>query len=118
MTALVRSRQSVSDDTSQMRRLRRLIRDVDRELVALLAARLKLGRRIGRLKIRLGLPVRDVAVEDRIMRGYLAACKRHRLSEDFGKTLAQRIIFESISVQQELLRRDMRNCACRHHAGE
>ena len=81
------------------------IAEITCEIVRLCGERVRLVRRVGELKVRLGLGVEDREVEDRLRRLVLRECRSSGLSEEFGLKLLDLLLDESKRVQREIFGR-------------
>lgn len=87
-------------DTKDLSQLRSTVRDLDRQILALVARRLETSRKIGQQKSQLGLPIRDFKVEVEVM------ARARRSAEEFGfdGNIAERVleILISSAVQTQV----------------
>lgn len=77
------------------------IEQVDRQLVALLAARVSLGRRTADFKRAAGLPVLDPAREADVIRRAVGVARQHGLPEEPVREIFWHIVGLSRRVQEE-----------------
>lgn len=83
-------------------RLRERIRALDEELLRLAARRLELARRIGRLKLEQGAPVRDYEAEREVLTRFDRLCAELGLDPTMGKAIARAVIGGAVRAQEEL----------------
>ena len=83
-----------------LKKLRREIGNIDAKIVALIAKRLALAKRIGKAKKQLGLPVYQAQREKKVVARVLAASKKAKVDLKFAKSLFKQIIAASRSVQK------------------
>ncbi|HEX2254431.1 MAG TPA: prephenate dehydrogenase/arogenate dehydrogenase family protein [Thermoanaerobaculia bacterium] len=81
--------------------LRRRIRQIDDELVALAAERVRLARRIGEIKRAAGRPTIDYAQERRVLEAAGAAARRHGVESAVAQDLLARLIQAAVTAQEE-----------------
>jgi chorismate mutase/prephenate dehydrogenase len=82
--------------------LRDQIKAVDLELIELIARRLKLAVEVGRLKARMGKPIRDWSVEKQVIERAHDSARKLNLPGDLVKNIMQRLIRESCAFQEGL----------------
>jgi chorismate mutase/prephenate dehydrogenase len=81
--------------------VRARIRELDDELIALAAERVRLVRRIGEIKRAAGLRLIDYAQERRVLDAAAARAAAHGLAPEVGQDLMARLIREAVTVQEE-----------------
>ncbi len=85
---------------SELERLREEIRDLDGELLRIVARRMDVARRIGRIKRAGGVPLRDWDVERRVLDRAAERAATHNLPSGFVRNLMQQVIAESRATQE------------------
>ena len=83
-----------------LKKLRREIGSIDTKIVALIAKRLALAKRIGKAKKQLGLPVYQAQREKKVVARVLAASKKAKVDLKFAMSLFRKIIAASKRVQK------------------
>lgn len=73
-------------------RIRREIAEIDREIVELVARRTSLAERIGGIKVSEGLPLKDAAVEAKVIARYRSYAEEYGLDPDDAGELADLLI--------------------------
>jgi len=91
----------LGERSSEIREVRDLIDDIDREIVALLARRLLLARRAGRAKAGLGLGIRDARREAELLAERRAWAESNGLDPVVVESLFEQMLRYSRRVQQE-----------------
>lgn len=81
--------------------LRREIRDADEVMFRAIARRLKAARRIGELKRRQGLPLRNYDVEAEVIREARRLCKKLKLDQELGEDVMRTLIRAAVHVQED-----------------
>ena len=79
--------------------LRREIRAADKAILEHVARRLKAAQKIGMVKRKKGLPVRNFDVEAEVIAQARELCRRHKLSQQFGEELMRMLIRASVESQ-------------------
>jgi len=82
-----------------MDELRKKIDAIDTRILKLLAKRLELSKRIGKLKQNSGIKIQDCEREKEILREIEKISKEHHLNPLFVKTLYLEILRESREIQ-------------------
>ncbi len=85
-----------SDDIGRMRRR---IRELDTQILELVAERLKAARRIGSLKRSESAPLRDYTVEAQVMGNAEEVCSRLGIDSHIGRDIAKLLIGAAVAVQ-------------------
>lgn len=80
--------------------LRKEIRDADRAILAQVARRLETARKIGALKARKGLPLRNFDVEAEVIREARKLCKRFRIDQELGEEVMRLLIRAAVQAQE------------------
>lgn len=93
-------RPAPSGDGRRLARLRREIERLDGLLLRLLGERLQRVRQAGRLKQRLGLPIRDYRLEAEVLRRYRAGAHPLGIEESLAEAFARRVIEASVFLQE------------------
>ncbi len=91
----------MSEPEDRISELRDQLRDVDRELLALVRKRLDVVRDIGRLKSTSGLPTRDYEQEKKVIERGREAAEEIGIDPDLGEDLLIRLIDASLQVQEQ-----------------
>lgn len=81
--------------------VRRRIRELDGELIALAAERVRLVRRVGEIKRADGLRLIDYAQERRVLDAAAATAEDQGLAPELAQDLMARLIREAVTVQEE-----------------
>ena len=79
--------------------LREEIAGCDREILALVARRIRFSEEIARLKQSLDLPLRDSRIEGEVIARMERACRALGIDPGLGRSLAEMIIRASIDIQ-------------------
>lgn len=87
--------------------LRKEMRAVDKALLAQVARRLKTAQRIGALKRKKGLPLRNYDVEADVIREARLLCKKYGIDQGLGEDV-MRILIEAAVQAQEHVRTNHR----------
>lgn len=95
-------------DVERLDALRREIREVTEEIIRLIGKRFSLVMEIGDIKIRAGIPVRDLAVEETLRRRVAALCDKYGVKRDLGLRILNLLIEESVRMQEEARGREKR----------
>lgn len=85
---------------SELHRLRRKIHRLDERLVGLVAERLRQAKRIGDVKRRLELPIRDFKVEAEVIGETHKLCRRDGVDPAVGEELMRTLIAASVDAQR------------------
>ena len=85
--------------------LRREIRAADRAILANVAKRLRAAKKIGVVKRKRGLPLRNFDVEAEVIAQARALCRRHGIGQALGEELMQMLIRASVQTQARQGRR-------------
>ncbi len=83
-------------------KLRKEVREVDKEIIKLIAKRLSITKEIGGNKKKKGIPLKDWKVEKEVIKNALEVASEEGLSSELIKIIMQNIITES-KIQQEIL---------------
>lgn len=91
----------MSDDAQhpELDALRRRIGEVDRILIDAIAERLRIARRIGEVKTRLGLPVMDPAREAEVIRRAAADARERGADPELVRAVLWQIMDHARGVQ-------------------
>ena len=81
--------------------VRRRIRELDGELIALAAERVRLVRRVGEIKRADGLRLIDYAQERRVLDAAAATAEGHGLAPELAQDLMARLLRDAETVQEE-----------------
>ncbi|MFN2316972.1 MAG: prephenate dehydrogenase/arogenate dehydrogenase family protein [Gemmatimonadales bacterium] len=87
---------------ARLRVARSRIADVDRELMTLVAERMRLATDVGEAKRALGLPVRSFGTEAEVLTRYRAAAAAAGLEHEFAEAVALLLIDGAVRRQEEL----------------
>ena len=87
----------MSDDLAA---LRREMREVDRALLQQVARRLKTAQKIGEVKRKQGMPLRNYDVEAEVIREARALCKRFRIDQELGEEVMRLLIRAAVQAQE------------------
>lgn len=82
--------------------LRDEIAGFDREIVDLIAKRVQTARRIGELKRDMRMPIRNIPVEEKVIKRFSAMAMERGLNQKAGEDLALLLIREAIEEQASL----------------
>lgn len=93
--------------------LRRQIRAADKAILAQVAKRLRTAQRIGALKQRSGLPLRNYEVEADVIAEARRLCKRFHIDQRLGEDVMRILIEAAVQAQERSARGAARNGAVR-----
>ncbi|MDD1764824.1 MAG: prephenate dehydrogenase/arogenate dehydrogenase family protein [Methanomassiliicoccales archaeon] len=82
--------------------VRRSIEGIDIEILKLISRRIDAAREIGRLKMSSSLPLRDPAVEEKVISRYVEEGTRLKIGRDAAKQIASILIRESVEAQSRI----------------
>lgn len=88
-------------DPARLDELRREIRRLDREIIAMVSERLAAAREIGTLKRAGGIPLRNYSVEAEVIREVRARSAELKLDPALGEEIAKTLIRASLRAQEE-----------------
>jgi len=80
--------------------LRAKIDKADKELLIALASRMKTVRKIGHIKRKLGIPIKQMGRWNEVMRSRLSKAKNLGLDPDFTRLFFQQIHREALKIQK------------------
>ncbi|MDD2532422.1 MAG: chorismate mutase [Candidatus Methanomethylophilaceae archaeon] len=83
-------------------KLRNEIALIDQEVIGLVSRRTSLAERIGRMKMSEGLPIKDPAVEAKVIARYRSYAEMEGLDPEDGERLAKLLI--EIAIKKETQR--------------
>lgn len=83
-------------------RLRGEIRSLDDEILRLARKRIRVAERIGRWKLRHGMPVRDFETEREVLALAEQRCHRHGLDPTVGRDITRALISGAVRIQEVL----------------
>jgi chorismate mutase/prephenate dehydrogenase len=86
----------------EIEKLRKKVREVDKEIIKLIGKRLSITKKIGGNKKKKGVPLKDWKVEKEVIKNAMDVASEEGLSHELIKTIMQNIITES-KIQQEIL---------------
>jgi chorismate mutase len=92
---------SLSEEPS-IDEVRKQIEKVTLEIFNLYGERLQLARQLGEIKLKKGIPVENLKIEQELKRKVLKQCKKHSLDEGFCLKILQFLLEESKQVQKEI----------------
>ena len=98
-----------AEQEERLRALREEIAGCDREILALVAHRIRFSEEIARLKHSLDIPLRDPRIESEVITRMENACRDLGIDPELGRSLAEKIIRASIDIQA----RRMHDCESR-----
>lgn len=87
---------------NEIEKLRKEVKEVDKEIIKLIGKRISIIKEIGGKKKEKGIPLRDWKVEKEVIKNALDAASKEELSSELIKSIMQDIITES-KIQQEIL---------------
>ncbi|MGE0638974.1 MAG: prephenate dehydrogenase/arogenate dehydrogenase family protein [Thermoanaerobaculia bacterium] len=87
-------------ENERLDRLRRRIRNLDNALLGLVAERMELALEVGRAKSEAGIPLRDFAVERRVLDRAALSAGELGLAPELARTLMRQLIEEACRVQE------------------
>jgi chorismate mutase/prephenate dehydrogenase len=93
---------SMSEPMDKLKKMRQEVREIDRNIIRLIAKRLELTQNIGKIKKSAGLPLLNYQVEKAVIENARALADDLQLSRDFVKTVTQLLIMESRTQQERL----------------
>ena len=107
VTALVLADAAASEDASAggLESLRKSIRNIDSQIVRLMAERNDAARMIGELKKEKGLPLRNTDVEDAVVSRYAEMAEGTSLSKKTAESVCRTLISGSVELQSKILRK-------------
>ncbi len=86
---------------AELRECRTAIEGIDQEILALLARRVSIGRRVGALKQRAGLPVLDPKREAEVVRAIAKSARELELPEEPVRDIFWHVIGLARTVQEQ-----------------
>lgn len=89
------------DQKQNLDKLRKEISDIDRQLLELLEARLKVARKIGEIKLSQNLPVKDYRVEKSVVERNKAMARKLGTYEEMAVDLSKLLIKYAVLAQDE-----------------
>jgi chorismate mutase len=95
------SNPDASDPLAQLAQCRTEIEAIDRHLIALLAARVVLGRKTAALKRAAGLPILDPQREAEVIRRAVTTAREHDLPEEAVREVFWKVVGLSRRVQED-----------------
>jgi chorismate mutase/prephenate dehydrogenase len=87
----------------ELETLRKQIRAADEAILANIARRLEAAQRIGAVKRRHGLPLRNYDVEAQVIRDARALCKRFHIDQELGEEVMRTLIRAAVQAQEKRL---------------
>jgi chorismate mutase len=94
-------RENNDEPLSELARCRAQIEALDRQLVALLAERVALGRRTATLKRAAGMPILDPQREAEVIRRAVTTAREHRLPEEAVRDIFWHVVGLSRRAQEQ-----------------
>lgn len=88
---------SLADDLAA---LRREMREVDRQLLQQVARRLRTAQKIGALKKKKGMPLRNYDVEADVIREARLLCRKFRIDQELGEEVMRILIEAAVQAQE------------------
>jgi chorismate mutase/prephenate dehydrogenase len=95
----------MGDAQAELKTLRQRVRELDQQILELASERQKMAQAIGQIKLALGMPIKDFAVEKTVLENSRKICQRLGLYEDLGSELIASLIKYSVIAQDEYHRR-------------
>lgn len=95
----------MGDAQEELKTLRQRVRELDQQILGLAAERQKTAQAIGQIKLSLGMPIKDFAVEKTVLENSRKICQHLGLYEDLGAELIAALIKYSVIAQDEYHRR-------------
>lgn len=92
------------DDQSQLKDLRQRVRDLDDQILQLVAERLDLARAIGQVKVDSNLPIKDYKVEKEVIDRSRARARELGLYETLAEDVSRLLIKYAVMTQDEFQR--------------
>ncbi|MDR3282980.1 MAG: chorismate mutase [Candidatus Methanoplasma sp.] len=89
---------------TDLNQLREDIRTVDNEILVLLRKRRDLARAVGEYKASHGREVRDLSVEDGVVRRYREFAEENGMDPDKAEAVCRLVMEESVDVQEAIRR--------------
>jgi chorismate mutase len=86
--------------TEELEVLRNEVKVVTGKIIKLLGKRLELTRKIGKIKVSLGMPIIDPKVENELRKSVSSLCKKNGVNEIFGLLILNLLIKESIKEEK------------------
>jgi len=96
---------NIDNISSELDRIRKEIATIDLLIVRLLADRIHLAADAALVKSELRLPLRDVSVEEDVVKRMVDACNEHSVDPTLVKEIASRIISHSLEIQKRITTR-------------
>ncbi|MDR3206114.1 MAG: chorismate mutase [Candidatus Methanoplasma sp.] len=87
---------------TDLERLRADIRAVDNDIMILLKRRMELARSVGEFKIGANKDVRDLSVEEAVVRRYREFAENNGMDPDKAEAVCRLIMQESVEIQEAL----------------
>jgi chorismate mutase len=94
-------RENTGEPMSELARCRMQIEALDRQLIALLAERVALGRRTATLKRAAGMPILDPQREAEVIRRAVTTAREHALPEEAVREIFWHVVGLSRRVQEQ-----------------
>lgn len=88
-------------DLERLDTLRGEVGEVTEEIIRLIGRRFSLVKEISDIKIRAGIPVRDLAVEEALRQRVAALCDKYGVKRELGLKILNLLIEESVRMQEE-----------------
>jgi chorismate mutase len=80
--------------------LRAELRAVDKAILEQVAKRLRTAQRIGQVKRRMGVPLRNYDVEAQVIQEARRLCKRFRIDQELGEDVMRILIRAAVQAQE------------------
>jgi len=90
---------------SELSELRKRIGETDEKIIAAISERNDIAMRIGELKKKEGIPLRNTDVEKKVIERYRELAKNTSLSEDDAEAICKILISGSVELQSAIVRR-------------
>ena len=95
------------DDLDEMRKR---IASLDREIMSLVAERMEVATRIGEAKIKAGLPIRNLPVEEEVIERFTTMGAKQGISRETSEQICRALIREAVETQSMIpLRQEGKN---------
>lgn len=85
----------------QIEEERQKISSIDRQILQLISERLTVAQKIGQLKKKENLPIRDYSIEQRVLKRNIETAEQLDISTEMTKKLVDLLIDEAVLVQEE-----------------
>jgi len=92
-------------ERDELESLRHKVNKVTVEIIRLCGERFSLARKIGEMKARMGFPIEDLKVEEKLRREVLEKCSVFGVDAEFGLRILDLLLEESKRNQRNMIER-------------